>query len=163
MGPKEVIRSQYVASLEMLGDAISACPEGLWIDLAYPNRFWHVAYHALFFAHLYLQESEKTFVAWGKHRKDHQFLGRMPWPPHEQPVIGEPYTKEEVLEYLEFCRREVDARLPLTDLDAESGFHWLPFNKLGVQIYNIRHIQHHVGQLADRLRTRDGVGVQWVR
>jgi hypothetical protein len=28
---------------------------------------------------------------------------------------------------------------------------------------NIRHIQHHTAQLADRLRNRVNVGVDWVR
>jgi hypothetical protein len=35
-------------------------------------------------------------------------------------------------------------------------------NKLGVQFYNIRHIQHHVGQLEDRLRIGAGIGVRWI-
>ncbi len=39
-----------------------------------------------------------------------------------------------------------------TRLDADSGFYWLPFNKFELQLYNIRHIQHHTGQLTDRLR-----------
>ncbi len=78
------------------------------------------------------------------------------------PDIGEPYSKEDILEYLEVCRKAVKERVASLDLEAASGFHWLPFNKLELQFYNIRHIQHHAGQLIDRLRNHDGIGVGWV-
>ena len=32
-----------------------------------------------------------------------------------------------------------------------------------VRLNNIRHLQHHTGQLADRLRTAAGIGVAWIR
>jgi len=162
MPVKEVIQSQYFASLAMLGEAVSQCPDDLWLDPEFKNRFWHIAYHTLFFSHLYLQDSEKDFVPWQKHRKEYQFLGPLPWPPHKEPDIGEPYTREDILEYLGFCRNEVKHKVASLDLDAVSGFHWLPFNKLELQFYNIRHIQHHVGQLIDRLRNHEGIGVEWI-
>jgi len=31
-----------------------------------------------------------------------------------------------------------------------------------LHIYNIRHLQHHTGQLMDRLRTAGNIGVAWV-
>ncbi len=37
MNTKEIIRSQYQASLEMLAQAISKCPESLWADTLFPN------------------------------------------------------------------------------------------------------------------------------
>ena len=54
------------------------------------------------------------------------------------------------------------ARVPALDLDAPSGFHWLPFTKFELQVYNIRHAQHHAAQLADRLRASGNGGVPWV-
>ena len=61
MNTKEVIRSQYQASLEMLAQAIFKCPQSLWADPQDKNQFWHIAYHALFYTHLYLQASEEEF------------------------------------------------------------------------------------------------------
>lgn len=162
MTVQEVIQSQYLASLEMFGNAVSKCPDTLWRDPGYKNPYWHIAYHALFYTHLYLQDSEKGFIPWSKHRNEYQFLGPLPWPPHKQPDIGEPYSREDILEYLGFCRNEVIERVASLDLDAASGFHWLPFNKLELQFYNVRHIQHHAGQLIDRLRNHEGIGVGWV-
>jgi hypothetical protein len=42
MNTKEIIKSQYLASLEMLRGAVIQCPDSLWDDPAYKNRFWHV-------------------------------------------------------------------------------------------------------------------------
>jgi hypothetical protein len=159
---KETIKSQYLASLEMLHQAVIKCPDSLWNDSNFKNKFWHITYHVLFYTHLYLQESEQKFVQWSKHKDQYQFMGLIPWPPHNEPEISEPYTKDDILEYLLMCKDEVDLKLDSTNLNAESGFSWLPFNKLELQYYNIRHIQHHTGQLYERLRTQLNMGLGWV-
>jgi hypothetical protein len=162
MEPKEIIKSQYYASLEMLNQAIAKCPEPLWDYSNYKNKFWHIAYHALFYTHLYLQKDQQQFVPWSKHREHYQYLGKIPWPPHEEPKIGTPFSKDEVLEYLSFCRNEIETKVDIVDLTAESGFHWLPFSKYELQLYSIRHIQHHTGQLFDRLRSQPNVELKWI-
>jgi hypothetical protein len=48
------------------------------------------------------------------------------------------------------------------DLEAASGFFWLPFDKLELQFYTIRHIQQHTGELMERLGTRANVEIDWV-
>jgi DinB superfamily len=162
MDAKEVIKSQYYASLEMLKEVINNCPPSLWNNQEPKNKFWHVAYHVLYCTHMYLQDSHKQFVPWSKHRDTYQFLGHIPLQPHARPNIGEPYTKEEILEYFDVCQRQVEQKVSFMDLNAESGFYWLPIKKLELQLYNIRHIQHHAGALIDRLRTSEGIGVDWV-
>jgi hypothetical protein len=157
-----IIRSQYLAALEMLRQAIVQCPEPLWYDEGYRNPFWHIAYHALFYTHLYLQHAGEDFSPWAQHREQYEFLGPVPWPPHNEPAIGAPYSQEEVLAYHAFCLAQIEDVVSALDLDAPSGFSWLPFGKLELQFYNIRHIQHHTGQLCERLRTREGIGVGWV-
>jgi hypothetical protein len=52
----------------MLKEAVTRCPEELWDDTAYKNRFWNIAYHALFYTHLYLQPNLEAFSPWEKHR-----------------------------------------------------------------------------------------------
>ncbi len=44
-------------------------------------------------------------------------MGGLPWPPHRPPKIGEPYTKEEMLEYCEFCQKEVEEKVPILDME----------------------------------------------
>lgn len=160
---QRILESQFRASLAMLKHAIEKCPEELWTSEAQQNRFWHLAYHALFFTHLYLQPSEASFQPWAKHKPNVQFLGAPPLAPNEPVVIPTPYTREEVAEYLGLCGAEVAVKVPAVPLDADSGFPWLPFSRLEVHLYNIRHIQHHAGQLADRLRNAAGVASPWVR
>jgi hypothetical protein len=75
---------------------------------------------------------------------------------------GEPNTKEEILEYFEICREQVEVQVPLLSLESPSGFDWLPFNKLELQLYNIRHTQHHAGELSERLGATGDIEVQWI-
>lgn len=157
-----IVERQYRASLEMLSQAVHHCPDFLWFSSDYQNRFWHIAYHALFYAHFYLQDSEATFHPWEKHRPNYQFLGPTPWPPHERPIIEDPYNKADIIEYQKFCLKQVEERVRIPALDSPSGFHWLAFNRLELHFYNVRHIQHHAAQLIDRLRNIEGTGIGWV-
>ena len=75
MTAKKSIKSQYYASLEMLRQAIEECPESLWSGSEYKNEFWHIAYHVLFYTHLYLQPSEEEFIPWEKHVEQNRILG----------------------------------------------------------------------------------------
>jgi len=78
-------------------------------------------------------------------------------------IAGEPYTQTQVLEYGEFCDRMIDDAVDALDLDGtESGFSWYRMFKLEHQFVNIRHIQHHAGQLIDRVRSTAAVGISWV-
>jgi len=158
----DTLMKQYRAPLEMLERAIDLCPDSLWYSTEYHNRFWHIAYHALFYTNLYLHPCEADVVHWSKHRLNYNFLGALPFPPFEKPKIETPYEKVDLLECLDICRNAVAGRVPALDFEAPSGFDWIPLNKLELQLYNIRHLQHHTGQLADRLRNAANIGVPWV-
>ena len=147
MNPHLAIQSQYLASLGMLKQVIVNCPEALWDAPGKQDKFWRKSYHALFYAHLYLQRAEKDFI---------------PWEKHHDPDGDVPFTKDEVLEYLSFVEKQVVSCVPTTDLEAESGFHWLPFDKLELQFYNIRHIQQHTGELYERLDAQENIELGWV-
>ena len=147
MNPHKVIQSQYLAALAMLKQVIVMCPEALWNAPGNQDEFWKKSYHTLFYAHLYLQVDEKDFI---------------PWEKHHDPDGDVPFIKDEVLEYLSFVEKQVANRIPDTNLEAESGFHWLPFDKLELQFYNIRHIQQHTGDLYERLGTQENIELHWV-
>jgi hypothetical protein len=147
MDIKQVIQSQYLAALAMLKQAIESCPLNVWDDPGDTFKFWSKSYHALFFAHLYVQQAEKDFVLWEK---------------HHDPDGDVPFTKDEVLEYMAFVERQVAERVPVTDLEADSGFHWYPVNKLEMHFINIRHIQQHTGELYECLGMREKAELGWV-
>ncbi|HEX3682703.1 MAG TPA: DinB family protein [Bryobacteraceae bacterium] len=160
---RQAASAQYRAALDMLGHAIERCPEDLWFSTQYRNRFWHIAYHSLFYTHLYLQPSEADFQAWSKHVPNSNYLGPQPWAPAEPFQIPDPYLKPDLQDYLILCRGEIEKQVPLLRLEDSSGFSWLPFNKLELQFYNIRHLQHHTGQLIERLRVAADIGIAWSR
>jgi hypothetical protein len=158
MDVKRALIDQYGAALEMLKQAITKCPDARWNDSQDRKKFWQVAYHTLFYTHLYLQESLKNFKPWEKHHKDIQRLVPLP----ERPEVDEPYSREEVLEFYKLCLQRVEDKVSSQNLEAESGFDWLPFKKLELQLYNIRHIQHHAAELIEWLGATEGIDVEWV-
>lgn len=163
---KSVLKSQYHASLAMLGEAIQRCPDHVWLGTEHRNQFWQIAYHTLFFTHLYLQPDEAAFLPWEHHqgRVQHPDGIAGPADPNSSlPLIPNPYTKAQVLEYWNFCNQMVDGAVDRLNLDSpQSGFHWYRMSKLEHQFVNIRHTQHHAAQLADRLRSAANVGIKWV-
>jgi hypothetical protein len=143
----EVIQSQYLSALAMLKQAIIKCPQSAWDAPRDKDGSWFKAYHALYFAHLYLQTTRKDFVRWKGHGK---------------PITTPPLSKKDVLDYLAFVELEVIRRLPLTNLEGQdSGFHSIRVNKLELQFVNIRHIQQHTGELYERLGTRSNIQLAW--
>ena len=147
MNIKQVVQSQYLAALEMLKQVIAECPVTVWDAPGAKFKFWSKSYHVLFYTHLYLQDAEKDFV---------------PWEKHHDPDGDVPFTKDEVLEYLAFVQKQVVERVPVTNLEAESGFYWYPVNKLEMQFINIRHIQQHAGELYETLGTSENIELGWV-
>ena len=150
----------------MLRETIERCPDGVWLSKEHLNSFWQIAYHALFFTHLYLQPNEAAFRPWKHHQSEVQNpdgIGGEPDPKSTLPLIPEPYTKAQVLEYWMVCDAMVDDAIDAIDLTSiESGFSWYKVPKLEHQIISIRHIQHHMAQLADRVRSSAGIGTKWV-
>ena len=164
---RKIIKSQYHASLAMLREIIERCPEELWMSTGTPNAFWQIAYHAVFFAHLYLLPNAKAFQPWAEHQSDTQNQHGLPGPPDPKsslPLIPRPYTRSQVLTYIGIVDGMVDEGVNLLDIhNPDCGFPWYKdINKLEHLFISIRHIQHHGGQLADRLRTGANQGTRWV-
>ncbi len=99
---KSSLWQQFGAAIDMLHDAIRLCPDQLWTavlwddpdDAAY-GQFWFVAYHTLFWLDLFLTGSKDGFL---------------PPPPFIRGALpGQPYTREQVSEYLIQCKHKVQA------------------------------------------------------
>ncbi len=139
----QVIQSQYLASLAMLKQAINKCPADVWDAPQDTDKFWFKAYHTLYYVRLYLKIPNKDSIRWKKH-----------------PTVS--LSKEEALKYLAFVEQLVADNIPVMDFDSNSGYSWLPTNKLELQLYNLRHIQQHTGELYERLGTRKNIKLNWV-
>lgn len=155
---KVTLWRQFGAAIEMLENAIAACPEELWADRERRPAVWHLAYHTLFFLDLYLSPSSDGFA---------------PPPPFTldeldpDAVLPEhAYTKAEILAYLDHgrrkCRTAIDA-LGDDDFHRPSGFDWVPLPRAELHLYNLRHVQHGAAQLNLLLRQAGHAPPGWVK
>jgi hypothetical protein len=158
------LKNQFHMALATLREAIERCPDDLWLDTRPRNAFWQVAYHTLFFAHYYLGRDAASFQRWAEHQRDNQNEDGIPGDPDpgsSLPLAPRPYSRDQALRYWAIIDGMVDRSVDAMDLGwNESGFHYR-MSKLEHQLVNLRHIQHHAAQLADRLRDAADIGVTW--
>jgi len=162
---REMIWGQFGASTDMLENAVVTCPEDVWSEplekLQWQERnvagFWYVVYHTLFWLDFYLTDPPTDFVP------------RPPFTLDELDPTGmlpeRVYTKDEMLQYLHECRRKChDTIMSMNDKEAREpcGLDWLPVTRAELLLYNLRHVQHHVGQLNLLLRQRIGSAPRYV-
>jgi hypothetical protein len=151
---RAVLWPQFGAAIDMLDNALVACPDSLWRedvwhDLSDPSQgaeFWYVAYHALFWLDLYVSGSAEGFAP-------PEPMGMEEIDPAG--VVPErPYTKAELRAYLgyarEKCRTTIDG---LSDEQARRpiDFGWATGRDVSyfeLQLYNMRHVQEHAAQLS---------------
>ena len=148
--------SQFGAAIDMIEEAVASCPDDLWSRAGPAPRFWYTAFHALFWLDRYLSE-----------RADDA-----PPPPFESTELDphdtkpeRAYTRGELLAYAAHCREKCICALEtLTDQKAleRCAFKRLNMTVLELHLYNLRHAQHHAGQLALLLRQETDRGLAWV-
>jgi hypothetical protein len=163
---RTALKRQYHAGLAMLRTAVERFPDDRWTDAVADNAFWQIAYHTIFYTHLYLHLGIDAFRSFPGHRGDVQNVGSLTGPADPDSTLDllpDPYPKAHVLAYADHLIATLDASVDDLDLTAvESGFPWYAMPKLEHQLVNLRHLQHHTGQLVERLRMATGSGVGWV-
>src|SRR5581483_9403349 len=143
---RTILTGQFEAALCMLNQCVEACPPEHWEGKIANDSFRQVAYHTLFFTDLYLSPNEDAFVL----RDLHQRGGD-----ERNPTTGAGLPKDETLTYITMCRQkmiETLARETREVLEGPSGFSWRQISRGELHIYNLRHVQHHTGQLSASLR-----------
>jgi hypothetical protein len=158
------IAGQYGAAFKMLANCIETADAIAWNAPVGKVAFWHVAYHVTFTADLYLARDEHEFVPPAFHQPDSNFFGTPPWVKDRTVAAPQPYGNDVLIPYVRATHekgRESVARETEATLAGPSGFGWLQITRLELHLYNIRHIQHHAGQLAAILRRDGGNGVPW--
>lgn len=154
---KSAIKQQFHAAMDMLANAIYACPENVWFDQG-RNVFWYLAFHTLFFVDLYLSEEDES-----RFQPPHPFgLTEL----DEKGSLPErAYSKEELLTYLGFCRKKLDVVMAgMTDVWATNPcpFPYREMSNGELLLYNMRHVQHHAAQLNMLLRQKTDSAPRWV-
>jgi uncharacterized damage-inducible protein DinB len=155
---KTIIWRQFGAAIDMLENAMDCCPEPLWGDRTKRPEFWYVAFHTLFFIDLYLSESDVGFSPPEPFTLDEM---------DERGLMPERvYTKEELQKYLAYGREKCRTTIvAMTEKKANRrcGFEWLDLSVEELLLYNMRHVQHHAGQLNMMLRQNIDSAPSWVR
>ena len=147
-----ILWPQFGAAIDMLENAMRACPEDLWNR---DPRFGHLTYHALFFLDLYLMGSLDGFA---------------PPPPftHDELDRNAPrplYSQAQLQMYLDYCRakgRDRISAMTLTEAFERCGFKWVDGTVAELHLYNMRHVQHHAAQLNLLLRQTIDSAPRWV-
>jgi hypothetical protein len=157
---KGVLRRQFGASIDMLENAMRACPDDVWCDRTKKPQwvandivgFWYIAYHTLFFLDFYLSDSMESFDPPAPFNRDELD------PAGVLPV--EPYSKDVLLGYLDHCRgKRYNVIDSLTEDKARRPDPTRPGQNLSVGerlLSNMRHVQHHAAQLNLVLRQKTG-------
>jgi hypothetical protein len=154
---KEILWQQFGAAIDMLENALAACPEELWRDRSHQPEYWYMIYHTLFFLDLYLSGSVEGFQPPAPFNLDElDPAGILP---------ERVYTKDEMQSYLEHCRRKCRATIKaLTDEKAHERceFIWIKMSFAEMLLSNMRHVQHHAAQLNLILRQKIDSAPGWV-
>src|SRR5258708_20854590 len=96
---RAAIRRQFHAAIDMLGNAIEACPESVWPGQG-RGAFWYLAFHVLFFLDLYLSSEDES-----RFRPPAPFgLSELA---DEVFVPGPVYVNDELRGYLDRCRGQL--------------------------------------------------------
>lgn len=162
---KAIVWHQFGAAIDMLEDALRACPDELWRERLYSERslepefaeFWYVVYHALFWLDFYLSDSVEGFApptSFTLSELDPAGL-----------IPERVFTKDELQTYLEYGRNKCQVRIEtLVDELAPQRCRpeWPEMSVAELLLYNMRHIQEHAAQLSLFLGQKVGSAPGWV-
>jgi hypothetical protein len=163
----DMLRRQYGAALDTVGNALRDCPDELWDKRLWDDQsdqwvaagfstFWYLGYHALFWLDLYLTGAEEGFA---------------PPAPFDlvemeaNEVLPRTYTRDELLDYLAYCRRRCDETLGALTIEQANRicrFAWGELTYAELQLYTMRHLQEHGAQLHMFLGQHSGKPSRWV-
>jgi hypothetical protein len=149
---QEMLWHQFSTAINEFGSALRQCPDELWEKMLWEDqpdqwvaagfsKFWYLCYHTLFWLDLYLTGAEEGFAPPAPFDLVEMEAGE---------VLPRVYTRQELLIYLEDCRRKCQAAI--FNMSGERArqicrFSWgeVPYAEL--LLYTMRHVQEHAAQL----------------
>jgi hypothetical protein len=153
---RESIWNQFGAAIDMFENALLMCPDELWNSKC---NFWYIAFDCLYYLDYYLTLDPATY----KLPEPFAFAG-------PDPNDGPPervYTREELLTWLSSSRNKCRDLIASMTTEIATGT-WSNLSKtmsypvMELLIYNMRHLQHHTGQLNLLLRQNIDDAPDWI-
>jgi len=162
---RRITWQQFGAAIDMLDNALRACPDELWHAGLWDEpserpeyaQFWYLAYYALFWLDLYLSGAVEGFAPPAPFTLDELDPAGL--------VPETPYTKDELLAYLDYGRKKCQATIEALTVDAAEQpcrFPWGEVSFGELLLYNMRHVQEHAAQLNLLLGQKAGSAPGWV-
>jgi hypothetical protein len=162
----EMLWRQFGAAIDMLRDVLRDCPDELWEKRLWEDQpdqwvaagfstFWYLGYHTLFWLDLYLTGAEEGFAPPAP-------FDLVEMEPGE--VLPRIYTREELLGYLDYCRRrcqETIGTLSTEQANRLCRFPWGELTFAELLLYSLRHVQEHGAQLRLFLGQQAGKPAGW--
>lgn len=162
---KDILWNQFGASIDMLINAIASCSEQYYN--LHPGFFYR-AYHTALFLDYYLTVPPQDF----KPLLPFEQKAKEDLPPYAigDLVPARYYSRAEMLTYLQSTRAKAQQLLAAWNDDGphppgrftegnEPGD--MDYPLLEILLYNLRHTQHHVGQLHLLLRQEEQQHLEW--
>ena len=147
---------QFGATIDMLENAITACPNELWNK---EPTFCQLSHHTLFFLHYYLCDETPD---------EEQYTPPPPFTKSEfedVPTFSW-YTQKELLTYAGLGRQRLHQQLSKNTAEELLTKRFVnaykDFTLFELLLYNMRHVQHHTAQLNLLLRQKKMVPPDWV-
>lgn len=162
---KDILWKQIGASIDMLSNVIATCPEEY---LQKNKRFYYVAYHTIILLDYYFTippeefSPSLPFTFTEESDRPKESLGDM--------IPDKFYSQHELIDYIYRIRlkaknfiadlsAEKIQTLRFTEGDADDG---MDYPVIEILLYNIRHTQHHVGQLHMMIRQDLDKHTDWI-
>jgi hypothetical protein len=151
---KEIVWNQFGASIDMLISTIVNCPDDYFET---NKRFYYIAFHTTLFLDYYLTIPPTEFTPLlscnSKPNEDlsKESIGDM--------IPDKIYAKEEIINYLKKSREKCKNLIfSITEKTINQRFYEgdesndMDYPIIEILLYNLRHTQHHTGQLNLLLR-----------
>ncbi len=159
---KAFLRPQYENVLKMLEECIAKYPDDLWADTGYQNPAWHVAYHALYYTNIYLAPTEDEIRHWPEEQAELHYLASSAHPEYSGVFKkAVPYSRDEMISFLGLIRQYLSQYLQNLDPHAPAWPSWYDQPRGEFHINNLRHLQHHTGELQERINSRRTTTNEW--
>jgi len=162
----------FAAAIDMLREAVTLCTDELWEK---DRKFFYLAYHTTIFMDFYLTKPVKDFAP----LLSFSITDSENLPPEavDDVIPNRFYSRQELLDYL-YSIREKCRKLTLFSTPDQLTARWIDpsevnlhglcppavinFSVFEILLYNLRHVQHHVGQLNYMLRQRINAAPGWI-
>ena len=161
---QESLWRQFGASIDMLINVIASCPNNYFES---NKRFYYLAYHTVLFLDYYLTIPPKdfspmlTFTIKDASERPSESIGDV--------IPDKIYSRQELIDYTKASRAKCEKiiegltnsekhNVRFTEEDKDGD---MDYPLLEILLYNLRHTQHHIGQLNLLLRQDLKVHIDW--